>query len=192
MNKGLKIALALLLSAGVFAAVYFGYNVLSDKYSSDTVFTTSPPPSEGETTTEEEKIEAPDFTALDKDGGEVKLSDFIGKPVVINFWASWCPPCKGELPDFEKLYKEMGGDIVFLMVNLTDGQRETLEKAKDFISDENYTFPVYFDTKQDAAYNYGISSIPLTLFIDSEGYVIAGHEGQMDDKMIRSGIDLIK
>lgn len=192
MNKGLKIALALLLSAGVFAAVYFGYNALSDKYGSDTLFTTSPPPSEGQSTTEDEKIKAPDFTSLDKDGGEVKLSDFVGKPIVINFWASWCPPCKGELPDFEKLYTEMGEDIVFLMVNLTDGQRETLEKAKDFISDEGYTFPVYFDTKQDAAYNYGISSIPLTLFVDSEGYVIAGHEGQMDEKMIRSGIDLLK
>ncbi|MHC1694711.1 MAG: TlpA family protein disulfide reductase [Eubacteriales bacterium] len=192
MNKGLKIALALLLTAGVFAAVYFGYNALSDKYGSDTVFTTSPPPPEGQSTTEDEKIKAPDFMSLDKDGGEVKLSDFIGKPIVINFWASWCPPCKDELPDFEKLYKEMGEDIVFLMVNLTDGQRETLDKAKDFISDEGYTFPVYFDTKQDAANNYGISSIPLTLFVDSEGYVIAGHEGQMDEKMIRSGIDLLK
>lgn len=190
MNKGLKTVLAVLIAAAVFAAVYFTYKSLSGKYGSDTLLTTAPLASDGQSS-EEERIEAPDFTILDGDGGEVRLSDYIGKPIVLNFWASWCSPCKEELSDFEKLYKEKGGDVQFLMVNLTDGQRETLDSAKDFVADKGYTFPVLYDTEQDAAYTYGISSIPLTLFIDVEGYVVAGHTGQMDEDMIKSGISMI-
>lgn len=138
-----------------------------------------------------EKIIAPDFSVVDSDGNTVKLSDFAGKPVVINFWASWCPPCKKEMPDFEAVWKEMGEDVVFMMVNATDGSRETEEKAKKHIADNEFTFPVYYDTEQQAAAAYGISSLPTTFFIDKDGYLVTGSIGMMSESALRKNIDLI-
>lgn len=133
---------------------------------------------------------ARNFLVLDQDWNTVTLSQFIGKPIVINFWASWCPPCKAELPDFEKAYKEYG-DVVFLMVNLTDGSRETVDTAKDFISRNGYTFPVYFDTEFSASYAYSLSSIPVTCFIDEEGNLVTSRVGMIDYDTLVDGIKKI-
>lgn len=141
--------------------------------------------------TEEEDLKAPDFTALDSEGNEVKLSDLVGKPIVLNFWASWCPPCKAEMPEFNKVYEEMGEEVTFLMVDMVDGQRETMEKGKKHIEKNGFTFPVYYDTKQEAAYLYGVASIPTTYFIDKEGNVITGVQGAIDEKNLRKGISII-
>lgn len=133
---------------------------------------------------------APDFTVEDIDGNKYKLSDFRGKPVIINFWASWCGPCKKEMPDFEELYKEYGSEINFLMVNMTDGKRETKKKAFEHINSEGYTFPVYFDTRLEAAYAYGVSSIPATYFIDSEGYPVIYGVGALNKATLLQGIGM--
>ena len=147
---------------------------------------------ETEESTEEELVMAPDFTVYDKDGNAVSLSDFIGKPTVVNFWASWCGPCQMEMPDFDKKYKELGEEIYFLMVNMTDGAQETLETAKKFVEESGYSFPVYYDTDVDAAMTYGVSSIPSTYFIDSEGHAIAWAQGMIDAETLQTGIDMIK
>lgn len=131
------------------------------------------------------KNTAPDFTVLDKDGNTVRLSDKFGKPVVINFWATWCPPCKQELPDFDKLCKEYGDRVVFMMVNLTDGYRDTVDGTKRFVSGKGYTFPVYFDTKDNAASAYNVSSIPQTTFIDAKGNIYTTRIGAMNEAMLR-------
>lgn len=101
---------------------------------------TAPPETE-----DPNKNTAPDFPVLDADGNTVRLSDMFGKPVVINFWATWCPPCKRELPDFDRLCREYGDRVVFMMVNLTDGRRDTVDGTKKFVSEKGYTFPVYFE-----------------------------------------------
>lgn len=134
---------------------------------------------------------APDFTVYDIDGDAVSLSDFIGKPVIINFWASWCGPCKMEMPEFEEKFNELGDDIQFLMVNLTDGNRETRETASAYIEESGYTFPVYFDTDQDAAYNYGVYSIPSTYFIGADGSAVAMAQGAIDGSILDQGISMI-
>lgn len=134
---------------------------------------------------------APDFTVYDIDGDAVSLSDFIGKPVIINFWASWCGPCKMEMPEFEEKYNELGNDIQFLMVNLTDGNRETRETAISYIEESGYTFPVYFDTDQDAAYTYGVYSIPSTYFIGADGSAVAMAHGAIDSSVLDRGISMI-
>lgn len=137
------------------------------------------------------KNTAPDFPVLDADGNTVRLSDMFGKPVVINFWATWCPPCKRELPDFDRLCREYGDRVVFMMVNLTDGRRDTVDGTKKFVSEKGYTFPVYFDTGLSGAKAYSVSSTPQTTFIDANGNVFATRIGAMSEAALRSYINAI-
>ena len=141
--------------------------------------------------TEQAKAAAPDFTVCDKDGNEIHLSDYVGKPVVLNFWASWCGPCKMELPDFQEKYLEHGEEVQFLMINLTDGTRETMDGAAAFVSEQGYTFPVFYDTKSSASAAYGTYSIPVTYFIDSEGYAVGRAVGAIDGETLQRGIAMI-
>ena len=140
---------------------------------------------------EKELVMAPDFTVYDAEGNAVKLSDYIGKPTIVNFWASWCGPCQMEMPDFDEKYQELGSEVNFLMVNMTDGSRETLETAKEFLAEAGYSFPVYFDTDMDAAMTYGVNSLPSTYFIDAEGHAIAVAQGMIDAATLQQGIDMI-
>ena len=132
----------------------------------------------------------PDFTVVDASGKEVKLSDFRGKPVVLNFWATWCGYCKQEMPTFEKVYQQMGNEIHFLMVDVVGGS-ETVEKAKEYIENSGYTFPVYYDTQHSAAAAYGISSLPVTYFFDAEGYGVAYAMSAIDEDALLRGIAMI-
>lgn len=141
--------------------------------------------------TEPPGIPAPDFTVYDGEGNPVKLSDYFGKPIVMNFWASWCGPCKMEMPDFNEKSQELDGKVQFLMINMTDGGRETVETASAFIESQSYTFPVFFDTTSEAAYTYGAYSLPTTFFIDAAGNAIAQATGAISGETLQRGIDLI-
>jgi len=141
---------------------------------------------------EDEKIAVIDFTMTDKDGNEVKFSNFAGKPIVLNFWASWCGPCQMEMPDFEEMYKTYGQEVQFVMVNMTDGSQETLDSATKFITEKGYTFPVYYDTKMEGAYLYSVYSLPMTYFIDAEGNVAASSRGMISGENLQKGIEAIR
>lgn len=140
---------------------------------------------------EETRPAAPDFTVYDQAGNSYRLSDFQGMPVVLNFWASWCGPCKNEMPAFQKAFEIYGQDVHFLIVNLTDGQIETVETAYSYIDGCGYTFPVYCDTSGEAAYQYGIYSIPATYFLHADGTVEGYIPGATDLETLEMAIGLI-
>lgn len=139
---------------------------------------------------EPEKAMAPDFTVYDLEGNEVHLSDYVGKPIVLNFWASWCGPCQMEMPDFHEKYLTLKDDVHFLMVNMTDGSRETVDTASSFVEEQGYSFPVLYDKDSDAAAAYGVRSIPTTYFIDAKGYAVAQVAGAIDAETLQKGIDM--
>jgi len=110
---------------------------------------------------------------------------------VLNFWASWCPPCRAEMPDFNKVFGELGEEVHFMMICLVDGDRETVETGAKHIKASGYGFPVYYDTKMEAAMAYGIRSIPSTYFVDAKGYLITGAQGAINEETLRLGIEIV-
>ncbi len=195
MKKNLIWILTALLLVGMIGGASVLYDRLHEGYQMDQL-ATQPPATEPEGTqeagTEPEAMTAPDFTVVDADGNEVRLSDFFGKPIVLNFWASWCGPCRSEMPDFQDAFEEQGDTIQFLMVNMTDGSQETLDGALSFVTDSDYTFPVYYDVNYDAAITYGVTSLPTTYFIASDGSLVAYRKGMLTASILQQGIDLIQ
>ena len=203
MQKKTSFLVLVLVLAALIGGAYVLYGRLSAGAGADNLSVQTPPPAQtpGETgapqdsaapeETEPPKVEAPDFTVENADGEEVKLSDYVGKPIVLNFWASWCSPCKSEMPEFNAAWEELDGEVQFLMVNMTDGARETVESAREYVEGEGFTFPVLFDTKSEAAIAYSAYSLPTTYFIDAEGYVTARAVGAIDGETLQKGLDLI-
>ena len=197
--KNLKIIIAILLFAILIVGAYVLYNNLSEGMEMGGLVTQGGSSSEetaapGETvpeTTEAPRKHAPDFTFYDYDGNAYTLADFEGKPVILNFWASWCTPCKMEMPDIQAKFDEYGDDIHFVILNMTDGYQETVESAKKLIDKEGYTFPVYYDKDTAGALTMGVGAVPITFFIDSEGYFEAYFQGAMPADVLQSGIDIL-
>lgn len=171
-----------IIIAAVFVAVMAAaaalYPKLAEKYSGDGA---------PEGTVSPGAVQAVDFTVYDQEMKEIKLSDKLGKPVVINFWASWCSPCKSELPAFNAMYEEYKDEVEFLMINLTDGQADTVESVREFVS--GYSFPVYYDIEYDASAAYGVRSIPETVFIRADGSVYDIRIGAMSEVALKECIE---
>ena len=129
-----------------------------------------------------------DFKLKDLNGKEVSLSDLRGKKVFLNFWASWCPPCKAEMPDIERLYEETkDSDLVILAVNLGEDK----DTVKSFIDKNNYKFRILLDSDQTVAEQYSITSIPTSFFIDKNGTIVTKKIGAMTYEEMKDYVNTI-
>ncbi len=203
MNKK-KTLIILIVIAVVLVGAYIAYDRLSDRVTPGQLPDQNEPADTGgdkedaspseETDGEnagENSGTAPDFSFVDAEGNSYKLSDFYGTPVVLNFWATWCGPCRNELPEFDAASREYEGKVQFLIMDLADGVSETMETAVAFVQKNGYTFPVYFDTSLEGMKAYGINAIPVTVFIDADGNIATQSIGSMSGESLRKGIELI-
>lgn len=123
-------------------------------------------------------VKAADFTMQDAAGNNVSLSSFKGKPVVLNFWTSWCSYCKAEMPDFEAAYKQYGDQVQFVMLNAVKSEKNSTD-GESFIKSAGYTFPVFYDTDGNAVSLYAIRGFPATIFIDKDGNIAEKNLGKI-------------
>lgn len=194
--KKITIILGLLLLIGGSVYTVYNYNKSQVSNPNNIINTESNSPDKkqndnfkNETALKVSKTKAMDFKLKDLTGKEVSLSDYKGKKVFLNFWATWCPPCKAEMPEMEMLYQETkNSDLVILAVNL-DEEKNTVQK---FINSNKYNFPVLLDTGNIVASQYEVVSIPTSFFIDKEGNIVDKHIGAMTIEDMKNYINNIK
>lgn len=149
--------------------------------------TEAEPEEEEEAAEEVKTIPAIDFTLKDQYGNTHTLSDYKGKTVFLNFWATWCSPCKAEMPDIQKLYEEFQQeDVVILGVAAPNlGREKSEEGIKGFLEENGYTYPVVMDTEAEVFQAYGINSFPTTFMMDKDGNVFGYISGQLSEETMR-------
>ncbi len=118
----------------------------------------------------QESFSAPDFRLATPGGDEITLSDLLGYPVIINFWASWCPPCRAEMPAFQQVYEEyQDRGLIIAAVNATN--QDSRSDAVDFAATNHLTFPILLDISGSASRSYNLHSLPTTVFVNREGTI---------------------
>jgi len=128
---------------------------------------------------------AVDFQLDSMGGNQVRLSDSLGKPVIINFWTTWCPPCKKEMPEIQKFYEDYKVEIDVFAVNITSNEVSKSDVEK-YVTSRNFTFPILYDTEYTFRY-YEVLDMPATFFIDEEGVIVGRHTGELDyEKLVEA------
>jgi thiol-disulfide isomerase/thioredoxin len=135
-----------------------------------------------------EKPDAPDLTLADMAGKRITLSSLKGKIVLLNFWATWCPPCREEMPTLETLYQSFRSRSDFVLLAVDSSEKKDV--VTDFLKKTPYSFSVLLDEDGAVSYHYSISAIPTTFLIDAQGKIIAGTRGafQWDKKEFTDGL----
>ena len=200
LKYSIKISGAILIIIGIMTLSGFNLNILAagqqpQNANADSIAKAEEPAKEAK----EEKLPAYDFELKDQYGNTHKLSDYKGKVVFLNFWATWCPPCREEMPHIEEIYKEYGynkNDVVILgaaspaTAENPSPQDESEEKIKDFLTKNNYTFPVVFDIKGEIFRNYYINAFPTTFMIDREGNIMGYVAGGLSKENMKKIIEM--
>ncbi|HEX2946293.1 MAG TPA: TlpA disulfide reductase family protein [Clostridia bacterium] len=144
----------------------------------------------GNEKTQTEKVMAPDFTLKDTDGNSFKLSDYKGKIVILNFWAVWCKYCKLEMPDLNKLNKELEkkNEAVLLAIDV----QESADTVREYLSSNGFSLKALLDEDGSVAQTYGVSGYPTTLVINPDGSIYAYTTGETDEATLLKAIDMIR
>ena len=132
---------------------------------------------------------APVFTVYTESGEAVRLGDLRGKPAIVNFFASWCGPCRSEMPYFDEAYRMYGEQISFLMVDLCAYGNDTMENARAMVEAGGWSFPVCYDTQGEAVNAYAIRSMPTTIFVSADGTLVAKRIGAMTQAQLLQEIE---
>lgn len=147
-----------------------------------------------ENETESGLTPAIDFTLTDQYGNTHKLSDYKGKTVFLNFWATWCSPCRAEMPDIQKLYEsaETEGEDALVVLGVAApnlGNEKSEEEIKAFLEENGYTYPVLMDTTGEVFMSYGVNAFPTTFMITREGEVFGYASGQLNEETMKSIVE---
>ena len=190
MKKGILIVIVLGMLGWAAYDFFISANENSQEQNGGAMITS--PPKEG---AEEDKVKnsdkkgiskgdfAPDFELKTLDGETVRLSDYRGERVLINFWATWCPPCRAEIPDLQKLHDNK--DVTILAINLTESEKGNGD-ITDFVKEFEMTFPVLMDEKSEVSTTYQVQAYPTSYMIDSNGRIQFIALGAMNyDIMVR-------
>jgi thiol-disulfide isomerase/thioredoxin len=191
------IVLILILGASIYSVKQYEKNTINKMQSNNNITNIPQATKTSEPSTETAKdspilinpnsmkVSALDFKLKDLNGKEVSLSQLKGKRVFLNFWATWCPPCKAEMPEIEALYNETkDSDLVILAVNIGESQNT----VKSFMDKNKYNFSVLLDTDNSIAAKYNIQSIPTSFFIDKDGVIVSRHIGSMNKTQMETYI----
>lgn len=170
MKKGFQVIIGLIMISSIVYVVYSEFFIVAKQ------------------TVASDENHAPDFSLLSLDGEEYVLSDREGKGVLVNFWATYCPPCEKEMPAIEKVYKEYknkGVEIVAINV----GEPRLI--VNRFVKDRNLSFPILLDSDAEISKDYEVQTLPTTVLIDEKGRVVETIKGEMKEEEIRSYVERI-
>lgn len=186
-GKGGVIAAAGILVA-VLLLAWFGYGMLAGQVGEQD-FSDAAGASQGGSSVWLAQFDA---TVYDNDGAPVTLTALAdGKPLVINFWATWCPYCLDEMGDFQAIYDDYSDRVSFAFVDATDGRRETLEMAQAWMPDNGYSLPVYYDLKLDAVEAFGLQGYPTTVVVSADGEILTISAGRINPDLMRKALDTL-
>jgi len=179
-----KSMLAIILLVGL--VVYGGYDLLQ-KSSSETGQTKRADIANLETGTQKGQV-APDFSLTDLNGNQVKLADYAGKIVLVNFWATWCPPCRVEMPHMQKFYDDYKDkDVVILGVNLTPTEKN-MDVVTNFVQEQQLTFPIVLDQEGEVTQAYKVVAYPTTYILDADGVIREKFQGAINYEVMEKAI----
>ena len=191
-KRGLFIVLAALLA--VLGLGFAGYQLLSGKAEEGLARANAEATRKVEGGTDDASTLAErDATVYTELGDPVTLTSLAqGKPMVINFWATWCPYCIKELPEFKQIYGEYGDRVVFAFIDVCDGEREKKEDAIAWLAENGFAeLPDYYDSNLDAARAFGASTLPLTAIVDPGGKIVSLRLGVIDASYLRGALNSI-
>ncbi|MGE8204604.1 peroxiredoxin family protein [Heyndrickxia sp. NPDC080065] len=183
----LPIAILLIAVAIVVINMWKPVTTGGKKKNSEEVVTAKNPASKTNATNNQEADFAPDFELTTLSGKQAKLSDFKGKKVILNFWATWCPPCRAEMPHMQSFYeKNKSKGIEVVAINLTSNEKslQKVQKVKDFVKEYKLTFPILLDEVGMIGAQYQVFTIPTSYILDEEGKILKKQIGPMDEEMM--------
>ncbi|PIC62676.1 thiol-disulfide oxidoreductase [Sporosarcina sp. P13] len=141
----------------------------------------------------ERYAQAPDFTLTTLAGETVTLSELKGKKVILNFWATWCPPCKAEMPHMESFYSKLTDEdqVELIAVNVTQSEKLGVSEVENFVDSYELSFPIPLDETAEVTQLYGVFSMPTTYMIDTQGRIAQKVVGPLDEKSLNELVDFM-